>query len=84
MVQRAVEIDELTVEPVQQEQSGDSQRTDQSGTAGVGQSTRTAAGQTPVGTAQPAANLDALARQVYGILKDRLRTERNRHELYGR
>jgi hypothetical protein len=36
----------------------------------------------PAGATAPAANVEALARQVYGILKNRLRAERDRHQLY--
>jgi hypothetical protein len=36
----------------------------------------------PAGAPAPKANLDALARQVYGILKNRLRAEHDRRELY--
>jgi hypothetical protein len=36
----------------------------------------------PAGAPAPAANMEALARQVYGILKNRLRAERDRHQLY--
>jgi len=36
----------------------------------------------PAGAPPPAANVEALARQVYGILKNRLRAERDRHQLY--
>jgi hypothetical protein len=46
-----------------------------------------AAGSSPssgraAGAGAPNANVDALARQVYGILKNRLRAERDRRELY--
>ncbi|MGD0003992.1 MAG: DUF4157 domain-containing protein [Anaerolineaceae bacterium] len=36
----------------------------------------------PAGAPAPNANVDALARQVYGILKNRLRAERDRRQLY--
>ena len=36
----------------------------------------------PAGAPAPDGNMDALARQVYGILKNRLRAERDRHQLY--
>jgi hypothetical protein len=48
----------------------------------AGSSTSTAPGGSPTGTPAPNANVDALARQVYGILKNRLRAERDRRELY--
>ncbi len=48
----------------------------------AGSSTSTAPGGSPAGTPAPNANVDALARQVYGILKNRLRAERDRRELY--
>jgi hypothetical protein len=36
----------------------------------------------PAGAPAATANVEALARQVYGILKNRLRAERDRHQLY--
>ncbi len=36
----------------------------------------------PTGAPAPNANVDGLARQVYGILKNRLRAERDRRQLY--
>jgi hypothetical protein len=76
-VQRAVVIDEVETQPAQQDTPS---APTQSGAQG-GQ----ASGAAPVSAgAQPPANVDALARQVYSILKDRLRAERTRHELYRR
>jgi hypothetical protein len=51
--------------------------------AGSSSSSGSAAGAAGGGaTGAPNANVDALARQVYGILKNRLRAERDRRELY--
>jgi hypothetical protein len=70
--------------------AGSSQAAESSGQAAgasnsggqAGSSTSTAPGGSPAGSPAPNANVDALARQVYGILKNRLRAERDRHELY--
>jgi hypothetical protein len=48
---------------------------------GAGSSPSSGAGAGAAGGG-PGANVDALARQVYGILKNRLRAERDRRELY--
>ena len=79
LVQRSVEINEVQVDP----QSG--QQGNAGGQSGSGQQpgSGTPGAQPPAG-AQPLADVNALARQVYSILKDRLRAERTRHELYGR
>jgi hypothetical protein len=47
-----------------------------------GSSMSPGSGGSPAGAPAPNANVDALARQVYGILKNRLRAERDRRELY--
>jgi hypothetical protein len=52
------------------------------GQAGSSTSTSSAPGGSPAGAPAPNANVDKLARQVYGILKNRLRAERDRRELY--
>ena len=79
MVQRAVEINDVQVEP-QPGQQGNA-----GGPPGSGQQPGSGTpGAQPPAAAQPAPNVNALARQVYSILKDRLRAERTRHELYGR
>ena len=48
----------------------------------AGSSVSTSPGGSPAGAPAPNANVDALARQIYGILKNRLRSERDRRELY--
>jgi hypothetical protein len=53
-----------------------------SGAAGSSPSSGGAPGGGAAGPGAPNANVDALARQVYGILKNRLRSERDRRELY--
>jgi len=87
MVQRAVEINEVEVEPPSSEQtaSGQGQGEQSAAQAGADQGVQAGPGQSAGGAAagpNPAANVEALARQVYAILKDRLRAERDRHQLY--
>ena len=78
-VQRAVVINEMETTPTQQD-GAESQGAN--GQSAPGQSGGQAGRGAP--SAAPAANIDALAKQVYSILKDRLRAERTRHDLYGR
>jgi hypothetical protein len=87
-VQRAVEIDEVEVEPEGQQAAqaessaqasgGQSGRSGATGESGAQRSGQAATGQGGAG----GANIDALARQVYAILKNRLRAERERHSFY--
>jgi len=97
-VQRAVQIDEVTSsveQPAPQQEGGQASpgagpQTPQAGGAAgqpfqragaQAQSSPAAAGQVGAGSA---GTVEALARQVYSIIKDRLRAERERHDLYGR
>jgi hypothetical protein len=78
MVQRAVEINELEVGPAQNELAGN-------GPAAASQPAEAPSGAQETGSGggqSPAANIENLARQVYTILKDHLRSERDRHHLY--
>ena len=82
-IQRAVQIDEVQVSAQPQEQSGGAPAAGQAASSG-GSNPGGQAASPAAGGAVPPANLDAMARQVYNILKDRLRAERSRHELYRR
>jgi hypothetical protein len=82
-VQRAVVINEMEATPAQQDgEAAQGSNGQNAAQAGSGQSSGQAGRGAP--SAAPAANIDVLAKQVYSILKDRLRAERTRHDLYGR
>lgn len=92
-VQRSVHIDEMQTEATEQQDAAPAASPDgQASTQTEQRSSGTPAqngGQAQRGTAGGSgllspAMLDALVRQVYNILKDRLRAERTRHELYRR
>ena len=78
------------VQRLANENSGPSQSTDMSGSTPAPGAGNTPSGQAasplaspgPSGAPAPDANMDTLARQVYGILKNRLRAEHDRHQLY--
>jgi hypothetical protein len=77
-----------SVETLQREEAGGTQpgattpMNGNSNQAGALPQTASQPGHLSAATPQPA-NVDALARQVYSILKSRLRAEHERHSLYG-
>jgi hypothetical protein len=75
MLQRAVEINEVQAEVAQPQRPA----AEQVGTQAPAQS----GGAPGAAQTQAGPNVDALASQVYSILKNRLRAERDRHQLYG-
>jgi hypothetical protein len=86
-VQRSIQINEVQSEVTQPPAGGQAQAQGQGGEGRAPAGQTTSPGGSGAGGAQsgaPLTDLNALARQVYSILKDRLRAERSRHELYGR